>query len=695
MERSTGFRANSARALANIWKEAGRTWGGSIGLLLGFGVVHYVCVWLGYNLKVGEGNLSWIWPASGSLIVTLWLAPARLWAAVILIQWGVEASFASQMDFPFAHGWSGWFLLANTLEGLVTVSLVRLLSRNQYEVNLGKVLVVLFATCVGAAVGGFLGSYAAMNVMGHEDFIRSWQTWWAGNWLGALTIAPMMYGWLVPLRKVYVSLHQQNRWEALLYALTMAPLTWWMFSLPPGQQGSILQFPVFLTALLVIAALRLPPRWSVSISSMVTLIAVYQTSNGLGPYVVQGPFDIVVWGQFSLVLMVVITLMVSSFTAERAMATEQLAASETRYRTFIEFTSEAVARMEMARPLPLNLPREQVREWFLQQARIAESNQAFQQLNLGPLPGNADDSPTTGTGAWTSLIEQFLDRLLAGHLRCEGLRLNIPAARDSRAFMVSFEAVVTDGHLERVWCIANEITEIVNLNSRLLRDQERIKSYARQIISADERARRATAVDLHDGIAQSLVAMGMMLKVLRDQPGDGRNGLIDDLSTNLRSVQERTRTMIADLSPPGLYELGLQPALQWLSVRFRSHDQLHVELDCNVQEERIPMELRILIFKLIRELLRNVVKHSGVEQATVNVWDQAGQIHVQVMDSGKGFDWQLDMFSQRSGSFGLWSIAERISEMGGDLNVDTAPGRGARFTMSFPLDRGAKGALAA
>jgi signal transduction histidine kinase len=238
----------------------------------------------------------------------------------------------------------------------------------------------------------------------------------------------------------------------------------------------------------------------------------------------------------------------------------------------------------------------------------------------------------------------------------------------------------------RVWCVANDVTEIVDLNSRLLRDRERIKSYARQIISADERARRATAVDLHDGIAQTLVATQMMLKVLRDRP-EGIPGLIDEVSTNVRSVQERTRTMISDLSPPGLYELGLVPALQWLAVHFRSHDQLHVQLTCRVEERNLPVELRILIFKLIRELLRNVVKHAHVDRAAVTVIEGDGRIDVEVQDEGVGFVWQLDLFGQRAGNFGLWSVAERVSEMGGELNVDTVPGGGARFALSFPLGR--------
>jgi signal transduction histidine kinase len=150
-------------------------------------------------------------------------------------------------------------------------------------------------------------------------------------------------------------------------------------------------------------------------------------------------------------------------------------------------------------------------------------------------------------------------------------------------------------------------------------------------------------------------------------------------------VQERTRHMISDLSPPGLYELGLAPALQWLALYVRAHDQLHVDLAVNVNEDAIRLEFRVLVFKLVRELLRNVIKHAGVNFAQVSVHGDMQELRVEVVDNGKGFEWQLDMFGARSGGFGLWSIGDRVQEAGGRFAVDTGPGRGSRFEMVFPI----------
>jgi signal transduction histidine kinase len=90
------------------------------------------------------------------------------------------------------------------------------------------------------------------------------------------------------------------------------------------------------------------------------------------------------------------------------------------------------------------------------------------------------------------------------------------------------------------------------------------------------------------------------------------------------------------------------------------------------------------VFKLIRELLRNVVKHSGVRSATVTVTQTPSELCVVVEDRGVGFEWQLSLFEPRSEGFGLWSVADRVRAAAGEMTVDTGPGRGCRVSVKFP-----------
>jgi signal transduction histidine kinase len=269
-----------------------------------------------------------------------------------------------------------------------------------------------------------------------------------------------------------------------------------------------------------------------------------------------------------------------------------------------------------------------------------------------------------------------------------GLRFTVEEAGATHTFLVAFSGVVADGRLLRIWGVAREVTEMEQLNARLQREQDRLRTYARELANAEERARRATAVDLHDGIGQSLVGMAMTLNAVRGGVGTEVKPLIDEVQARLRAVQDHTRNMISDLSPPGLYDLGLGPALQWLAVYARGHDRLHVQLTLEVEEDMVPLEMRVLVFKLVRELLRNVARHSGVDSATLDVLGDAEVLRVEVADRGRGFEWSRD---RRSDSFGLWSIADRVHEAGGRFTVDAAPGAGARLVMEFPLRAGGTG----
>ena len=113
-------------------------------------------------------------------------------------------------------------------------------------------------------------------------------------------------------------------------------------------------------------------------------------------------------------------------------------------------------------------------------------------------------------------------------------------------------------------------------------------------------------------------------------------------------------------------------------------DNLQVDLQVAADAAAYNLELRVLVFKLIRELLRNVVKHSGVQSASVTVTQTSSELCVVVEDRGVGFEWQLSLFEPRSEGFGLWSVADRVRAAAGEITVDTAPGRGCRVTAVFP-----------
>jgi signal transduction histidine kinase len=672
---------------ASAWPELARRAGGELRLYVAFVLCYVPALWLGYQLKTGAEQLSIFWPAVGLLMAVLFLAPLRRWPLVIALQLGAEYAMGFAMREPSFPADILLFMLANTLDAAVGALIARMHMWRLNVVRIGLALQFLAATAAGATASATLVAALAPLLFGAGDFWLQWQLWWVGNWLGSIIVAPVVLFWALPVRKMFRSLRLRNWWEIPVLGVALAASVWWLFPVPPADTDSLLRTPAVPLALLLVAAFRLPPRWASLLALGTLMLAGFLGAFGRSPFTGPDPYSQMLVLQAFLALLAAVALIFTILITAMKITMDQVTASETRYRNFVELSSEAVWRVELEPPMPLGLSIDEQRQWLARHARVAESNAIYRRFADACTESHGDHSPLWQPArSWCALFEDNLERAAREGYQLDDLRLTAEVAGRQRSFILTFSGVTADGHLQRIWCVARDISEIVDLNTRLLRERERLKAYAHQVVTAEERARRATAVDLHDGIGQSLTGMAMSLEVARAQAPQIAP-LLDDLRANLRRVQEHTRTMIADLSPPGLYELGLEPALQWLAVHFRSKEKLRVQLECAIDEASIPMDLRVLIFKLVRELLRNVVKHAGVDAARVQVQGDRSNISVLVEDAGRGFEWQIDMFGARPGGFGLWSISDRVGEAGGQFNVDAQPGHGSRFRMSFPLQR--------
>jgi signal transduction histidine kinase len=617
--------------------------------------------------------------------MALWFSPRRNWIWIVGVQ--VAAEIAIDL-VRFDHiDWRtyGPFIIANSLDGIVGAFLAGRLMVTPEIPRIRHVLQLLAAVALGAAASAVVGAFGATQPLGAARYFREWQLWWAGNWLGCLCIAPGVMGWAVRWHTREHSAPPAPAGELVLVGCALLGMTIWLFSAPPGSVAAILDLPFVLLALVIVAAFRLPPRWCNSFAAAVALLASYFASRGLGPFAGSpSPFVRVGALQLYLATLVVINFMLTIVLLEMRNTVQLLRTSGERYHNFIEQSSEAVWRIELSAPMTPDLPVNAQIEWLREHAYVAECNLAYLHFNrLFGLP-DADARLWRADVPWSAIYLEHIGKAAHQGYSVDGLQFTL--SKDSRQFtyVAGFRGVVEEGKLARVWCVASDISELVELNHRLREKQERLQRYARQLVGAEERARRATAVDLHDGIGQHLVGLAMTLDAAASRSLPEVRLLLSEATHTVREVQSITQRVIADLSPPGLYELGLEPALKWLSVYMRGKDNLQVELHVAADAAAYDLELRVLVFKLIRELLRNVVKHSGMRSAAVTVTQTPSELCVVVEDRGVGFEWQLSLFEPRSEGFGLWSVAERVRAAAGEMTVDTAPGRGCRVTVMFP-----------
>jgi signal transduction histidine kinase len=655
--------------------------------LAAFGLLYSMLMMLGLVLRENSQQLTIIWPAAGMLFMALWFSPRRNWVWILGVQMVVELTIDGVRSAHFTWHQYVPYILANSLDAVVGALIASRLMATPEIPRIRHVLQFLAAVALGSAASAVLGALGSVQPLGGAHYLREWQLWWAGNWLGSLCVAPVVITWAVRWRTRKLSVQPPPAAELALIGCGLLGMTIWVFSAPPGSVTTIFDLPFILLALVIVAAYRLPPRWCTAFAAAAALLASYFASRGFGPFAGDpNPFVRVGAVQLYLATLVVINFMLSIVLLEMRNALQRLRTSGERYQNFVEQSSDAVWRIELEVPMTPGLTVTEQIAWLREHAYVAECNLVYLRLNrLFGLP-EADVRLWRADVPWSAIYLEHIGTAAHQGYSTDGLQFTLSHESRQFTYITGFRGVIEGGKLVRVWCVARDVTELVELNDRLRLQQERLKLYARQLVGAEERARRATAVDLHDGIGQQLVGLAMTLDAAATRAPPEVRLLLGEATHTVREVQSITQRVIADLSPPGLYELGLEPALKWLSVYMRGKDNLQVDLQVAADAAAYNLDLRVLVFKLIRELLRNVVKHSGVQAAVVTVTQSPSELRVVVEDRGVGFEWQLSLFEPRSEGFGLWSVSDRVRAAAGEMTVDTAPGRGCRVSVVFPYN---------
>lgn len=223
----------------------------------------------------------------------------------------------------------------------------------------------------------------------------------------------------------------------------------------------------------------------------------------------------------------------------------------------------------------------------------------------------------------------------------------------------------------------------------LMEKQDQLRTMATELTLTEQRERRRLATELHDYLAQLLVVCRMKLGQLKSLVDSGQSGkMLEDIDHILDQSLTYTRSLVAELSPQVLYQFGLPKALEFLGDQMRQHGLL-VKVDCTVDNLALLEEQAVLLFQSVRELLMNVMKHARTDRAVVSLTRlSSGEICIQVMDEGQGFDPTStvtpDDKQSRSTRFGHFSIRERMKALKGCLDIDASPGRGTCVRLVLP-----------
>jgi len=241
------------------------------------------------------------------------------------------------------------------------------------------------------------------------------------------------------------------------------------------------------------------------------------------------------------------------------------------------------------------------------------------------------------------------------------------------------------GQVVRLAVFTRDNTQQRQAEEKVSSYQERLRRMGSELLLTEERERRRIANDLHDHIGQSLAITKIRLKSLQTGLSGPQAQAAEEVCRLVEEMIRQTRSLTFELSPPILYELGLEAAVEWLTEQIHEKYNLPVAFENDRRPKMVEDDVRISLFRAVRELLLNVVKHAQAPRAKVAMRQNKDRILIEVWDEGVGFSNLDQRINTDKKTFGLFSLQERLEALGGNFWIESEPGRGTRAVMTAPL----------
>jgi PAS domain S-box-containing protein len=232
-----------------------------------------------------------------------------------------------------------------------------------------------------------------------------------------------------------------------------------------------------------------------------------------------------------------------------------------------------------------------------------------------------------------------------------------------------------------------DITGRKQAEEKLLNYQNQLKSLAAQLTLSEEKERRNFADYLHDHIGQQLFSVRLRLDSLMDGLSSHKDvKILTDILDTIKETINETRALTYEISPPILYQFGLEAALEWLAEH--TDEQYNIMVTFTDDKKGKPLEdnVKIFLYQAVRELLLNVAKHARAQNVEVSIGRNDSQIQICVKDDGVGFDALKNDFPGHAiTGYGLFNITERLDQLGGHITIESQPNQGTLITIMAPL----------
>jgi signal transduction histidine kinase len=202
------------------------------------------------------------------------------------------------------------------------------------------------------------------------------------------------------------------------------------------------------------------------------------------------------------------------------------------------------------------------------------------------------------------------------------------------------------------------------------------------VIEAEENERSRVAKDLHDGLGQLISTAKLGLSAVSIPSHDPQHLLLYNSINVLDRATQEVRSIAHNLMPAALTELGLRSALEDMVDKINGAKLMNVQLNMTGIDQRLPGTVEVAVYRVIQEVINNMLKHSRADQIQVNLTRIGNALNLSIADNGVGFEKEL---ITRSKGLGWKSVFSRIALLNGNIEVDTRPGAGTSVSIQFAI----------
>ncbi len=286
------------------------------------------------------------------------------------------------------------------------------------------------------------------------------------------------------------------------------------------------------------------------------------------------------------------------------------------------------------------------------------------------------------------IYKERYDRLLAGETLSPDVVYQLVTKNgDIRWVLINTSRPFLSGKPDLVNVVLSDITELKRIENQLLEYQSKLKSLSVQLSKTQENERRLLASRLHDSVSQELFAAHLLLNTFEKKLKDATHRKeIKRIKDQIQKVIKDTKTLTFDLSPPVLYDFGLQEALESLAASVENKYGISIRTWFSGNLDEVGDEIRIIIYRIISELMQNTVKHADAREIRISLNNSDHLLTVDFEDDGIGFDaGQMHADTSSYEGFGIFDIREKINHLGGNIEIDSTPGSGTAIMMEVPV----------